>query len=166
VEPPGRNCPLSYRYRPQAFARAPELAAESLWIAGGLYGNPFALQALEDLFEKEKGSKALVFNGDFHWFDATPGLFHQINRNALGFVALRGNVETELVESGFDAGCGCAYPEWVDDGTVERSNEIIERSRCISWRRSAVRASPSCTVTRGRCRAGGSPRKPSPPRRA
>ncbi|HZM33674.1 MAG TPA: hypothetical protein VFC18_04195 [Burkholderiales bacterium] len=118
MKPPGRNCPLSYRYRPGVFDRPPELAADALWIAGGLYGNPFALQALGALFEKEKGSKALVFNGDFHWFDADSALFYSVNAEVMKFHALRGNVETELVESGFDAGCGCAYPEWVDDGTV------------------------------------------------
>jgi hypothetical protein len=129
MTPPGRNCPLSYRYRPEAFARTPELAADSLWIAGGLYGNPFALQALVDLFAKEKGSKALAFNGDFHWFDTDRTVFSSINAEVMKFHALRGNVETELVESAFDAGCGCAYPEWVDDGTVERSNEIMARLR-------------------------------------
>ncbi len=47
----------------------------------------------------------------------------------LSFRATRGNVETELFDPNNGAGCGCAYPEWVDDGTVERSNRIIERLR-------------------------------------
>ncbi|MGQ0545128.1 MAG: metallophosphoesterase family protein [Betaproteobacteria bacterium] len=129
---PGRNCPLSYRYRPQAFAREPELAIDSLWVAGGLYGNPFALESLLELYQREPGSKALVFNGDFHWFDADEEIFASINAGVLHFPALRGNVETELLDSGFDAGCGCAYPDWVDDGTVERSNAIMRALRAAA----------------------------------
>ena len=139
---PGRNCPLSYRYRPEAFDREPELAADTVWIAGGLYGNRFALQALRDLFEKEKGSKALAFNGDFHWFDADRTLFSSINAEVMKFHALRGNVETELLETGFDAGCGCAYPEWVDDGTVSRSNEIMARLRAAAQDAARLAALP------------------------
>jgi hypothetical protein len=44
-------------------------------------------------------------------------------------MALRGNVETELAGNDSAAGCGCGYPEWVDDIEVERSNLIIERLR-------------------------------------
>ena len=129
---PGRSCPLSYRYAPEELAREPQLAADSLWIAGGLYGNPFALESLRALYERERGSKALVFNGDFHWFDAQTDLFQQINQEVLSFPALRGNIEAELAGPERDAGCGCAYPEWVDDGTVERSNAIMERLRAVA----------------------------------
>jgi hypothetical protein len=38
-------------------------------------------------------------------------------------------VETELASPEEGVGCGCGYPDWVDDGTVERSNRIIERLR-------------------------------------
>ncbi|HEX6268311.1 MAG TPA: hypothetical protein VFZ81_15610, partial [Burkholderiales bacterium] len=48
--------------------------------------------------------------------------------------ALRGNIETELAAPADGAGCGCAYPEWVDDGTVERSNRILERLRVAARR--------------------------------
>jgi hypothetical protein len=102
---------------------------QCLWIAGGLYGNPFALETLVENYEREPGSKALVFNGDFHWFDADPGEFEALNDAVLSFHATRGNVETEIYDPYDGAGCGCAYPEWVDDGTVERSNRIIERLR-------------------------------------
>ncbi|MFN7751811.1 MAG: hypothetical protein ACK5TE_06045, partial [Pseudomonadota bacterium] len=30
---------------------------------------------------------------------------------------------------GDDAGCGCAYPDWVGDEVVERSNRILARLR-------------------------------------
>jgi hypothetical protein len=124
---PGRACPLSYRYGALALAREPQLSVDTVWIAGGLYGNPYALERLLELYERERGSKALVFNGDFHWFDIDPRWHAHINEAVLALRATRGNVETELAIPGQGAGCGCGYPEWVDDGTVERSNAILAR---------------------------------------
>ena len=129
AEGPGRSCPVSHRYGPQALAAPATLKVDSLWVAGGLYGNPFALQALVESYGRERGTKALVFNGDFHWFDADPRDFKLVNDTVLSFDATRGNVETELAEPSNGAGCGCGYPEWVDQGTVERSNRIIDRLR-------------------------------------
>ena len=126
---PGRSCPLSYRYAPGAFAGAPALHADTLWIAGGLYGNPYALQALLDAYLADSGSKALVFNGDFHWFDVAREDFELIDETVHGFHAIRGNVETEIAAPGDGAGCGCAYPDWVGEATVAHSNRIIERLR-------------------------------------
>jgi len=102
---PGRTCPLSYRY---------------------------ALQALLEAFEADPGGKALIFNGDFHWFDAEPAEFELIDETVLGFHALRGNVETEIAVPVDGAGCGCAYPEWVGDAMVGHSNAIIERLRAAA----------------------------------
>ncbi len=124
---PGRACPLSYRYGAASLATAPSLRTETLWVAGGLYGNPFSLQCLLSLFEGEKGDKALVFNGDFHWFDVFADEFSRIEDGVKKHLALRGNVETELAAPVDAGGCGCGYPEWVDDGTVERSNEIMRQ---------------------------------------
>jgi hypothetical protein len=129
---PGRTCPLSYRYGAEALARPAEVRAETLWIAGGLYGNVLALKALLDAYGADPSDKALVFNGDFHWFDIEPQDFGLVNETALAFRALRGNVETELAEPGEAAGCGCAYPDWVGDATVEHSNRIIERLRATA----------------------------------
>lgn len=152
---PGRTCPLSYRYAPESLRRAPELAADTLWIAGGLYGNPFALESLLALYGRERGTKALVFNGDFHWFDVDPETFSRIDATASKFHRLRGNVETEIAEPAADAGCGCAYPDWVDDGTVERSNQIIERLRAAAGDARALAALPMHCVARvGEARVG------------
>ena len=152
---PGRTCPLSYRYAPESLRRAPELAADTLWIAGGLYGNPFALESLLALYERERGAKALVFNGDFHWFDVDPETFSHIDATVSKFHGLRGNVETEVATPVADAGCGCAYPDWVDDGTVERSNEIIERLRAAAGDARALAALPMHCVARvGAARVG------------
>jgi predicted phosphodiesterase len=132
ISQPGRSCPTSYRYGPRALRTGPSLEVDSVWIAGGLYGNPFALAALVEAYEGERGAKALVFNGDFHWFDVDAADFGRINDAVLAFHATRGNVETELATPQDGAGCGCGYPEWVDDGTVERSNRIIERLRAAA----------------------------------
>jgi hypothetical protein len=43
--------------------------------------------------------------------------------------AIRGNVEAELAATVDDAGCGCAYPDYIDDATVARSNAIMARLR-------------------------------------
>ena len=126
---PGRACPVSYRYDAAGFQKEEDLRADTLWIAGGLYGNPFALERLVELYAREPGSKALVFNGDFHWFDVHESQFLKIDDAVRGYFATRGNVETELAAPTEDSGCGCGYPEWVDDETVLRSNSIIERLR-------------------------------------
>mgnify|MGYP003586511735 CR=1 FL=1 len=129
---PGRTCPLSYHYGPAVF-RQPVPAAlddlDVLYVVGGLYGDEHALHEVLRLFDAERGRKQLVFNGDFHWFDADPAIFDRIQREVLSHIALRGNVETELAQATpiSDAGCGCAYPDWVDDAVVDRSNRILQR---------------------------------------
>ena len=134
AQTPGRLCPLHYRYRPEDFAvPAPAhlQALEVLYVVGGLYGNDLALARVLELFDAERGRKQLVFNGDFHWFDADPVTFARVHRGVLMHAATRGNVETELAadDGGGDVGCGCAYPEWVGDGVVERSNRILRHLR-------------------------------------
>jgi hypothetical protein len=107
---------------------------DTLYCVGGLYGNPFALDALDALLAKDRSDAKVVFNGDFHWFDATASAFDYIESqtaNDSRFTRLRGNVETELA-SDDDAGCGCAYPDSVDDGVVDRSNEMLRRLREVS----------------------------------
>src|SRR5262245_32458181 len=126
---PGRNCPVSYRYAPEVFRRSPEIDAETLYVIGGLYGNRFALDAVLELAAQESPAPALVFNGDFNWFDVDPGAFAGLNARVLEHRCLRGNVETGLANDDDAAGCGCAYPEYVGDADVERSNAILGRLR-------------------------------------
>ena len=124
---PGRTCPIDYRYGARALAAPATLCAESLWIAGGLYGNTFAYRRLEELYAEERGESALVLNGDFHWFDIADEAFAEIERGVSLHTATRGNVETEIAQPQVGAGCGCAYPDWVDEMDVARSNRIIEQ---------------------------------------
>jgi hypothetical protein len=126
---PGRSCPLGYRYGARSLAGPAALRADTLYVAGGLYGNREALERLLELYAGEPGDKALVFNGDFHWFDVDAQDFRRVTESVLAHAALRGNVETELATPASGAGCGCSYPDWVGDADVERSNRILERLR-------------------------------------
>ena len=123
---PGRSCPLDYRYSPEKIAQAPALERGAVYAAGGLYGNLSSLAALEGLLNAEPcANSELIFNGDFHWFDAQPDWFAQVEHLTSKHTRLRGNVETEFARAHEEgAGCGCAYPDGVDEGVVERSNRI------------------------------------------
>jgi predicted phosphodiesterase len=131
----GRFCPPDYRIDQSVFA--PENTRGScdvLYVVGGLYGNTEALKIICDAFEAEPTrNKALVFNGDFHWFDVALPEFSQVEATTSQYVRLRGNVETELSRSFSefedDVGCGCAYPDDVADGDVASSNAIIQQLR-------------------------------------
>ena len=126
---PGRSCPLAYGYSPAVFRRAAEIEAETVYAIGRLYGNPFALDAILAAAAAEPVVPTLVFNGDFNWFDAAPEDFAALNARVLEHVALRGNIETELASDDDAAGCGCAYPDWVGDAEVARSNAILATLR-------------------------------------
>ena len=156
----GRVCPADYRYAPSVFAREAEFRADTAYIIGGLYGNRPALDAIEMLVAAEPGAVSVIFNGDFHWFDAALERFGDLDRRVSMHRALRGNVETELAR-GADTGtgCGCAYPDSVDDATVERSNRILDRLRqCVDalpgTRERLARLPMSFTATVGDLRIG------------
>lgn len=124
----GRVCPTDYTYSPAVLDRAPDVSAATLYVVGGLYGNLEALHTIEAMAAAENAT--LVFNGDFHWFDATPDWFAQIEAGVSRHFALRGNVESEIGRDGdIGAGCGCAYPPSVDQGIVTRSNAILAQLR-------------------------------------
>jgi hypothetical protein len=125
----GRSCPSAYRYRPEALAQPAQLSADTLFVVGGLYGNLAALRAVLERARRERdGTATIVFNGDFHWLDVDREDFRAISEAVLAHHAIKGNVEAELASDG-GAGCGCAYPDYVDDAVVDRSNLIIDRLR-------------------------------------
>ena len=120
----GRSCPLDYHLPADSFAGEPLFDCQTLYVVGGLYGNRQALAALEKRLIAEPEARA-VFNGDLHWFDRDPAVFADIEARVKAHHLLRGNVETELGREGNnEAGCGCAYPDSVDDHTVSLSNQI------------------------------------------
>lgn len=127
----GRSCPLDYRYHPASLCeKVTPVSEDVLYIIGGLYGNPLALDEIENMAraeERQGCSVKLVFNGDFNWFNASDELFRDINNRVLNHTASLGNVDYELATPNTDAGCGCAYPDFVPQGVVERSNQIMAR---------------------------------------
>jgi predicted phosphodiesterase len=128
IETAGRLCPADYRYPPSVFDRPPEFAADVLYVVGGLYGNLAALDCVERLAGQEHA--IVVFNGDFHWFDAEPAWFAEVEQRITRHRTIRGNVETEIARAGdIGAGCGCAYPASVAEDVVRRSNEILVELR-------------------------------------
>jgi hypothetical protein len=132
-EEAGRVCPLDYTYPPGVLARAADFAAEAVYVVGGLYGNLAALSAIEAMAAQEPTRPEIVFNGDFHWFDAEPDWFAAIEEGVAPYRALRGNVETEAARPGdIGAGCGCAYPPSVSGTVVTRSNEIIAQVQKVA----------------------------------
>lgn len=130
TEKPGRYCPLHYYYKPEQLSGPPVCRADTLYVVGGLYGNPHALASVEALVRQEAaagGTVATVFNGDFHWLDVQGGTFAEIDARVAEHYAIQGNVEAELASGETGAGCGCAYPEDVSDFVVERSNDLMRR---------------------------------------
>lgn len=132
----GRACPVHYRYRPERLCERTETVTDDvLYVIGGLYGNPFALDEIESMARRERASGRsvrLVFNGDFNWFNASDSLFREINQRVLRHTASLGNVEYELAHPSAGAGCGCAYPDFVDQGVVERSNAIMLQLQTVA----------------------------------
>ena len=123
---------MRYRYGAEAIALAPLVTAETLYVVGGLYGNLPALTAIEAMAAAEPGPVSIVFNGDFNWFNIDDAGFAAINRRVLAHHAILGNVEAELGAAGDAAGCGCAYPAYVDSAVVERSNAIHARLKATA----------------------------------
>lgn len=135
----GRSCPASYGYSPAVFARPPEVVADVIYVIGGLYGNRAALSEILSMAAREGPEVALVFNGDFHWFDAEAASFAAVDDSVASHTSLRGNVETEIAGDDERHGCGCAYPESVPDADVQRSNDILARLREVARDLPAVR---------------------------
>ena len=124
IEKAGRSCPIRYQYGAAKIAQAPATPCDVLYVVGGLYGNPYALDTIEALAAQETGVVRICFNGDFNWFNKSADGFLAINQRVLKHDCILGNVEAELGEALDVADCGCAYPEDVDQGVVDRSNFI------------------------------------------
>ena len=88
---------------------------------------------LERADHEPGGPPTIVFNGDVHWLDVDPDDFQAISGTVLAHQAITGNVEAELA-SEEDAGCGCAYPDYISDDVVDRSNQIMTRLRATAAR--------------------------------
>ena len=155
----GRQCPLRYRYGPKAIAAVAAQPCDTLWVVGGLYGNPQALDAVLALVRQEQARTRarvrLCFNGDFNWFNITPSAFERINTTVLEHDVVLGNVEAELGEPLDTPDCGCAYPEHVDAGVVARSNSIHTRLKQVAQAQPAVLARLQASPMFARYEVGG-----------
>ena len=90
----GRACPVDYRIAPDAFMGEATVTADVLYVVGGLYGNPFALDAVDALVASEDSENVkVVLNGDIHWFDKNAENFANIERRIERHIPLVGNVE-------------------------------------------------------------------------
>lgn len=139
-EAAGRACPLAYRYGAAAVAGSRATAAETLYVVGGLYGNLQSLARIEAMAKAESRPVTLVFNGDFNWFNIDDETFQRVNQAVLRHDAILGNVEFEFNAADSVSGCGCAYPDSVDQQTVDRSNRIHDRLKATARRHPAILA--------------------------
>ena len=137
----GRACPLGYRMGAARLRRpnvAPRMRCDTLFVVGGLYGNLQALRAVQRRADREPQTAVtrVVLNGDFNFFNAEQAWWTELNnaiRDDERLVATLGNVEIEAASATeSDAGCGCAYPNYVGDDVVDRSNEIVNRLRAVA----------------------------------
>lgn len=120
----GRSCPRHYYYGAEFIAKLPRKRAKTLYVVGGLYGNHLALDEIQSLVSREKERVTLAFNGDFNWFNVDARSYVAVNNFVLAHDASLGNVEIELFSKEDSLGCGCAYPDYVADDVVARSNDI------------------------------------------
>lgn len=128
----GRICPLDYSIDAKSFKNFMTIENPTVYIVGGLYGNLEALKEIINMakeeYNKYKSEVFIVFNGDMHWFDIEIEDFNKIEEMSSGCEKLLGNVERELFrENDIGIGCGCAYPDYVSDDVVERSNIIHKK---------------------------------------
>ncbi|MGX7112761.1 hypothetical protein [Gemella cuniculi] len=122
MEEKGRNCSIDYILKKDWLEKVKKIDKEVVYIVGGLYGNRFALDIINNFSKKENAQ--IIFNGDMHWFDVQKDDFLKIENLSKNSIKLLGNVEYELISKNNFLGCGCNYPKNVDSGVVERSNII------------------------------------------
>ncbi|NLK66401.1 MAG: calcineurin phosphoesterase [Campylobacteraceae bacterium] len=119
-----QSCDISYKVE---FSDSAEIKCDEIWIAGGVYGNIFAIEKLNEL----AGDSTIVYNGDLHWFDANPAYFNQVEELTKNSIKLNGNVELELARESDKFGCGCNYPEWEEEIVVKNAELIHQRLKSM-----------------------------------
>lgn len=118
----GRTCPIDYHLIDEDFIEI-KLNDQPMLVVGGLYGNRFALDELKAI--QKSLSAQMILNGDIHWFDKDYEDFLYVEEKISDDLKIVGNVECELRRNDdIGAGCGCAYPTFASDASVERSNQI------------------------------------------
>jgi len=89
MDTPGRSCPTHYRYKPEHLAKLDEQkVSETVFVIGGLYGNPFALRQILRLQQLDN-HPTLIFNGDFNWFNKSSENYLEINQEVLKHLTIK-----------------------------------------------------------------------------
>ncbi len=122
-------CPVAYHYRPEDLARPPAFSCTTLYVVGGMYGNPYALDAIQARASAEPRPPEIVFNGDFHYLDVDPAVFRAVDDRVRACHATQGNIEYALTTADDALGCGCDYPGYVPDTVVADSDAVVARLR-------------------------------------
>jgi hypothetical protein len=109
-----------------------------LYVVGGLYGNVFALDALQQHIQKyETGNNYhIYFNGDFNFFNTCTQSWNEINERVLNMkqaTCTAGNIERAVCENSTFQSCGCDYPSYVDPQVSKYANEITKQLHQIAW---------------------------------
>jgi hypothetical protein len=125
-------CPIAYHYRPEDLAGPPAFTCTTLYVAGGMYGNPYALDAIQARASAEPSPPEIVFNGDFHYLDTDPAVFRAIDDRVRACHATQGNIEYALTTADDTLGCGCDYPGYVPDAIVADSNAVVAQLRAAT----------------------------------
>lgn len=133
-------CPLNYRIPADALNGPPASQTHVLYVVGGLYGNRFALDAIEMFATAETEPVEIVVNGDAHWLNARTDDVGALDRRLARYPAIKGNVEAELARGAGSAGCGCSYPFDTDPGVIKRSDAIMATLQCAAESLPGVRA--------------------------
>jgi hypothetical protein len=94
-----------------------------------MYGNPYALDAIQARASAEPSPPEIVFNGDFHYLDAGAAVFRAVDDRVRACHATQGNIEYALAVADEALGCGCDYPGYVPDTVVADSDAIVARLR-------------------------------------
>ena len=152
----GRSCPLDYRYQPRDIAQAllrPALQGlDALWWWAALLATwrPWR-HCRSPLTPTPRRARHWSSTATSIGLDAEPAWFAAIQAGVERHHATRGNVETELARDALaDNGCGCGYPDWVGDETVDYSNRIIQRLHAV--------VPDPCACSSRRCRNSCAPR--------
>ena len=125
-------CPIAYHYRPEDLAGPPAFTCTTLYVAGGIYGNPYALDAIQARASAEPSPPKIVFNGDFHYLNTDPAVFRAIDDRVRACHATQGNIEYALTTADDILGCGCDYPGYVPDAIVADSNAVVAQLRAAT----------------------------------
>ena len=125
-------CPVAYRYQPDDLAGPPAFTCTTLYVVGGMYGNLYALDAVEARASAEPIPPEIVFNGDFHYLDTDAAVFQAVDDRVRAHHATQGNIEYALAAGDDALGCGCDYPGYVPDTIVADSNAVVATLRAAT----------------------------------